>query len=170
MWSWAVLTGAKGMVALWAEQMCVHVCQAPLPAHWDTTGCWLSPWLLCVLLQVGPLHSSQSNGMGQEEWIRVHRQEWGKTSHLFKAQLKCHLLHETFPNSSPSCTPYTFSRSKRITLSSLSSWHVTPSFSLVFILKFSTIPTALKLEGALTRGCWIPEVQGLLAVGQALLC
>lgn len=109
--------------------------------------------------------------MGREEWMRFHRQEWGKTaSHLFKARLKCHLLHETFPNSSPSCTPFTFSRSKWITLSSLSSWHVMPSFSLVFILKFSIIPTAIKLEGESTRGCSIPEVLGLLAVGQALLC
>lgn len=88
-------SGAKGKVALWAQQTCA-MGRASLPAHPDTTGCWLSPWLLCVLLQVGLFYASQRNMMELEECVRFYRLDWGKNFiHLFKLQLKCQLLHET---------------------------------------------------------------------------
>lgn len=104
--------------------------------------------------------------MGLGEWMRFHRQEWAKNSAwLFNAQLKCHLLHETFPNSSPSHFLFNYSRSKWITLIIIFI-ACPPPPSLVSELKFSIISTAIKLEEE-TRGSsvqWVPRV------GHVLLC
>lgn len=156
-WGWTVLTleqraqwhcGHSKPLCPWRGLPC-QLLQTQQPS-----GCLPDSSTRCHKLSPCTLHEVMRWDWGKQG--RLHRQEQGENStRLFKAQLKCHLFHETFPNSPPSHSPFTLSRSQWITFSSSSSLHVCLPFPLDDVY-------CHQMGETLGRGS---PIQGVLGVG-----